>query len=211
MGGGSPSPRPSHSSAPCTVKPKLTQAAPTSGAWPQGSPRGVVSSSPGQMVLRAVRTVPIISPGPLSTQIIPSPIKQKRNSEAPTSERRDGSQRWAAHSAPSCSSRPRLADGSSLGGDDGGSGGDRGSRVRSLPRTQHLERRTAPRLIPLTPPPLRCRVQWRPGARPGGRPLGGAFPSSFEPRPQVPGSLCQDHIPQRPSALTHSLLELVVP
>ena len=146
------------------------------------------------MVLRAVRRGPINSPGPLiSVHSVPN--KTKENPAAPTSKRREGCQRSAAQRAPLRSSLPRLSRGGSRGdGGGGGGGGDRGSRVGSLPRTQHLERRTAPRLIPLTPPPLRGRSQWRSWPRPEGRPVGAPSPlssaqpagfSSFSSRPHA--------------------------
>lgn len=102
--------------------------------------------------------------------------KTNANSAAPTSERQESGQRQAVHPAPRGSLR--LPEGSSRGGGGGGRS-SRGSRVPSLPRTQHLERRTAPRLIPMAPPPVRRHSQWRPGPRLGGRPLGGSFPSPF--------------------------------
>lgn len=71
--GSGPSACPSHSRAPSTIKQKLTQAAPTSGAGLEGGRPGV-SSSLGQMVWRAARTGPINSPGPPTS----SPIKQTR-------------------------------------------------------------------------------------------------------------------------------------
>lgn len=121
------------------------------------------------MVLSAARTRPINSPGPSLLN------KTKASPTAPTSDgAQEGARRGAAHAAPPSSLRPELPRGSSPGG-DGCSG--RGSGIRSLPRTQHLERRTAPRLIPLTPPPASCSSQWRRRVRPGGCPLGGSGPS----------------------------------
>lgn len=124
----------------------------------------------GQTALRAARTRPVNSPDP------PPLNKTKASPAAPTSAgAQEGAQRRAAHAAPPGSSRPGLRSGGSRGGD--GCSGGRGSGIRSLPRTQHLERRTAPRLIPLTPPSPRHRSQWRCRLRPGGCPLGGSGPS----------------------------------
>lgn len=118
---------------------------------------------------RAARTRPVNSPEP------PLLNKTKANPAAPTSGgAQEGAQRGAARAAPPSSPRPGLPSGGSRGG-DGCSG--HGSGIRSLPRTQHLERGTAPRLIPPTPPPTRRRSQWRCRLRPGGCPLGGFGPS----------------------------------
>lgn len=129
------------------------------------------------MAISAARTRPINSPGP------PLLNKTKASPTAPTSDcAQQGARRGAAHAAPPSSLRPGLPRGSSRGG-DGCSG--HGSGIRSLPRTQHLERRTAPRLIPLTPPPASCSSQWRHRIRPGGCPLGGSGPSVGTSSPET--------------------------
>lgn len=129
------------------------------------------------MVLSAARTRPVNSPGP------PLLNKTKASSAALTSHgAQEGPRRGAAHAAPPSSPRPGLPRGGSRGGDGCSS---RGSGIRSLPRTQHLEPRTAPRLIPLTPPPASRRSQWRCGIRPGGCPLGGSGPSVETSSPET--------------------------
>lgn len=129
------------------------------------------------MVLSAARTRPVNSPGPLRLN------KTRRSPAVPTSVgAQQGTRLGAAHAAPARSSRPRLPRGGSRGG--GGCSG-RGSGIRSLPRTQHLERRTAPRLILLTPPPESRRSQWQRGIRPGGCPLGGSGPSVETSSPET--------------------------
>ncbi|XP_031197156.1 uncharacterized protein LOC116070098 isoform X3 [Mastomys coucha] len=130
------------------------------------------------MVISAARTRPINSPGP------PLLNKTKASPIALTSGgAQEGARRGAAHAAPPSSLRPGLPRGSSSRVGDGCSG--RRSGIRSLPRTQHLERRTAPRLIPLTPPPSSCSSQWKRRIRPGGCPLGGPGPSVGTSSPEA--------------------------
>lgn len=129
-------------------------------------------------MISAARTRPINSPGP------PLLNKTKASPIALTSGgAQEGARRGAAHAAPPSSLRPGLPRGSSSRVGDGCSG--RRSGIRSLPRTQHLERRTAPRLIPLTPPPSSCSSQWRRRIRPGGCPLGGSGPSVGTSSPEA--------------------------
>ena len=77
----SPSPCSSHSRAPSTIKQKRTQAAPTSGAWPQGGGRGVSQRLPGTDGLEGgedrSHQLPR-HPHSTSRRLPPSPIKQKR-------------------------------------------------------------------------------------------------------------------------------------
>lgn len=140
----------------------------------KGGPRGVTQPLSGTDGLEGAEDRSHQLPRPPHSL----PNKTKANSAAPTSERRESGQRRTVHPAPQGSSRPWLPNGSSRGGGGGGRS-SRGFRVWSLPRTQHLERRTAPRLIPMTPPSVNGHSQWRPGPRLGGRPLGGAFPTPF--------------------------------
>lgn len=156
-GGAGPqsSPRPSRSRASFTIRQKLTKAAPIPGTGPQGDSRGAGQQLSGTDGLGGGEDWSHQLPGPLTPQFIPSPNKTKANPAAPTSERREGYRRPAAHPAPPGSSRLQLPGDGSRGG-SGGEGCDRGSPVQSLPQTQHLELRTAPRLIPGSPPPP-CR------------------------------------------------------
>ena len=176
------SPLPSRSRAPFTIRQKLTKAAPTSDAGPQSAALQDNGLEGGED-----RSHQLTRPPHASIHSLPN--KTKANLKAPTSERLEG-----GLGAPPSSSRLQLLGDASRDGDGAVRGCDRGacnlgSRNRSLPRTQHLERRTAPRLIPMTPPPPCLRSQWPPGPRPGGRPLGGCSPGSLLPRPRVPLSL----------------------
>ncbi|XDA83142.1 hypothetical protein R6Z07F_013036 [Ovis aries] len=132
---------------------KLTKAAPIPGTGPQGDSRGAGQQLSGTDGLGGGEDWSHQLSGPLTPLFLPSPIKQKRiQQHRPQSGGRAiaARQRTQLLWAPLGSSRLQLPGYGSRGG-SGGDGCDRGSPVQSLPRTQHLELRTAPRLYSAVP------------------------------------------------------------